>query len=119
MQVWFNGRTPAFQAGYVGSIPITCLVSIRYTCAIVAQLVERHLAKVETAGSSPVYRSLIRQRNSIKWRFRCFFLCAGLCDVNFPLKRRAGRAASRGKITPTRLRSSCSIPVKLFREAFL
>ena len=26
--------------------------------AIVAQLVERHLAKVETAGSSPVYRSL-------------------------------------------------------------
>ena len=24
--------------------------------AIVAQLVERHLAKVETAGSSPVYR---------------------------------------------------------------
>ena len=24
MQVWFNGRTPAFQAGYVGSIPITC-----------------------------------------------------------------------------------------------
>ena len=26
-------------------------------CAIVAQLVERHLAKVEIAGSSPVYRS--------------------------------------------------------------
>ena len=26
--------------------------------AIVAQLVERHLAKVEIAGSSPVYRSL-------------------------------------------------------------
>ncbi len=25
--------------------------------AIVAQLVERHLAKVEIAGSSPVYRS--------------------------------------------------------------
>ncbi len=24
MQVWFNGRTPAFQAGDVGSIPITC-----------------------------------------------------------------------------------------------
>ena len=24
LQVWFNGRTPAFQAGYVGSIPITC-----------------------------------------------------------------------------------------------
>lgn len=27
------------------------------TNAIVAQLVERHLAKVEIAGSSPVYRS--------------------------------------------------------------
>ena len=25
MQVWFNGRTSAFQAEYVGSIPITCL----------------------------------------------------------------------------------------------
>ncbi len=24
-QVWFNGRTSAFQAEYVGSIPITCL----------------------------------------------------------------------------------------------
>ena len=24
MQVWFNGRTSAFQAEYVGSIPITC-----------------------------------------------------------------------------------------------
>ena len=23
VRVWFNGRTPAFQAGYVGSIPIT------------------------------------------------------------------------------------------------
>ena len=22
--MWFNGRTLAFQAGYVGSIPITC-----------------------------------------------------------------------------------------------
>ncbi len=28
-----------------------------YIYAIVAQLVERHLAKVEIAGSSPVYRS--------------------------------------------------------------
>ena len=24
MQAWFNGRTPAFQAGNVGSIPIAC-----------------------------------------------------------------------------------------------
>ena len=59
MQAWFNGRTPAFQAGYVGSIPITrfeiTLISIKY--ARVAQLVERDLAKVEAAGSSPVSRS--------------------------------------------------------------
>ncbi len=27
LQVWFNGRTPAFQAGNVGSIPITCFES--------------------------------------------------------------------------------------------
>ena len=27
MQVWFNGRTSAFQAEYVGSIPITCSAS--------------------------------------------------------------------------------------------
>ncbi len=25
MQVWFNGRTPAFQASDEGSIPFTCL----------------------------------------------------------------------------------------------
>ena len=31
MQVWFNGRTSAFQAEYVGSIPITCsTISLRY-----------------------------------------------------------------------------------------
>ena len=33
--------------------------------AIVAQLVERHLAKVEIAGSSPVYRFFLLQ----------FYLC--------------------------------------------
>ena len=33
------------------------LVLKEWTYAIVAQLVERHLAKVEIAGSSPVYRS--------------------------------------------------------------
>ncbi len=26
-QAWFNGRTPAFQAGYVGSIPIACFAN--------------------------------------------------------------------------------------------
>ena len=26
MRVWFNGRTSAFQAEYVGSIPITCFI---------------------------------------------------------------------------------------------
>ena len=28
MQAWFNGRTPAFQAGYVGSIPIACFTTL-------------------------------------------------------------------------------------------
>ena len=67
MQVWFNGRTSAFQAEYVGSIPITCsqllnleswygnILYIIY--ARVAQLVEHDLAKVGAAGSSPVSRS--------------------------------------------------------------
>ena len=33
MQVWFNGRTSAFQAEYVGSIPITCSRSKDQKCA--------------------------------------------------------------------------------------
>ena len=40
------------------------------TNAIVAQLVERHLAKVEIAGSSPVYRSVRLVNESL----RAFFI---------------------------------------------
>ena len=84
MQVWFNGRTSAFQAEYVGSIPITCsqllnleswygnILYIIY--ARVAQLVEHDLAKVGAAGSSPVSRSLLKEweyfRNKV---FSLFF----------------------------------------------
>ena len=38
----------------------TCCMFLHAYYAIVAQLVERHLAKVEIAGSSPVYRSYER-----------------------------------------------------------
>lgn len=41
----------------------------REAFAVVAQLVERHLAKVEVAGSSPVNRSkvLLRQAAALGW----------------------------------------------------
>ena len=43
--------------------------------AIVAQLVERHLAKVEIAGSSPVYRSFLLPRKSCIFQdFGVFYL---------------------------------------------
>ena len=35
--------------------------------AVVAQLVERHLAKVEVAGPSPVYRSISYYGAIAKW----------------------------------------------------
>ena len=46
--------------------------------AIVAQLVERHLAKVETAGSSPVYRSYFYVAESHKmWGSAVFvYMCS-------------------------------------------
>jgi hypothetical protein len=44
-----------------------CTTLIRNGYAKVAQLVERDLAKVEVAGSNPVFRS------EIKHRQRCFF----------------------------------------------
>ena len=36
-------------------------------CAAVAHLVERHLAKVEVAGPSPVYRSISYYGAIAKW----------------------------------------------------
>jgi hypothetical protein len=51
-------RTPLFQGGDRGSIPRGSVESIRgREYAGIAQLVERNLAKVEVAGSSPVARS--------------------------------------------------------------
>ena len=43
--------------------------------AIVAQLVERHLAKVETAGSSPVYRFLFTAEFHKMWGSAVFAIC--------------------------------------------
>ena len=51
--MWFNGRTLAFQAESVGSIPITrFIVNIEH--AHIAQLVEHTLGKGEVTGSNPV-----------------------------------------------------------------
>ena len=47
MRVYFNGRTLAFQARYVGSIPIT-----RF--CVSGSVVEYRLAKARVAGSNPV-----------------------------------------------------------------
>ena len=50
LQVWFNGRTSAFQAENVSSILITCSL-----CAS-GSVVEYRLAKARVAGSNPVSR---------------------------------------------------------------
>ena len=55
LRVWFNGRTSAFQADDVGSIPITR--SKFY--AHVAQSVEHFLGKEEVTGSNPVMGSIL------------------------------------------------------------
>ena len=60
------------------SINITLVVK---TYARVAQLVERHLAKVEVAGSSPVSRSYYLEINSWALKMtsvRMLFFCVGL-----------------------------------------
>ena len=70
MQSSYNGLIiPACQAGDGSSILLLCSIMESYyknrwtkydSCsphAVVAQLVECHLAKVKVAGSSPVYRS--------------------------------------------------------------
>ena len=70
----YNGITPAFQAGDVGSIPIarfvvgflrrlvgvdcSVLALLMAMIAAVAQLVERVLGKDEVMGSSPISSSL-------------------------------------------------------------
>ena len=50
--VWFNGRTSAFQADDVGSIPVT-----RSMLAHIAQLVEHFLGREEVIGSTPIVGS--------------------------------------------------------------
>ena len=46
-RVQFNGRTPAFQAGYVGSIPITRLMSLQLSW------IEQRPSKPWVGGSNP------------------------------------------------------------------
>ena len=59
MRVWFNGRTPAFQAGHAGSIPATRLQVnlLVYRKCVSGSVVEHLLAKEGVAGSTPVSRS--------------------------------------------------------------
>ena len=47
MRVQFNGRTPAFQAGYVGSIPITRSLSLQLSW------IEQRPSKPWVGGSNP------------------------------------------------------------------
>lgn len=47
--------------------------------AIVAQLVERHLAKVEIAGSSPVYRSCESTAEAHEMWVSVIFMCLKSC----------------------------------------
>ena len=58
-----SANTPAFQAGKVGSIPTTrsilnkLIKNVEIIICGSGSMVERHLAKVDVAGSSPVFRS--------------------------------------------------------------
>lgn len=63
--------------------------------AIVAQLVERHLAKVETAGSSPVYRfgkETVNQRFTVSFAvpiitlYKAFYPIAAFLVINLVLQ---------------------------------
>ena len=56
MRVQFNGRTPAFQAGYVGSIPITRLdIAVFAVSHMCLQLswIEHRPSKPGVGGSNP------------------------------------------------------------------
>ena len=55
------------------------LLSQSSDLAIVVQLVVRHLAKVEVAGSSPVYRSRLNTAEACKVRVSAVFV--KLCTV--------------------------------------
>ena len=64
----------------VGSIPTGGTIS-----ADLAHLVERHLAKVEVAGSSPVIRSKTKGRPIWSAFFFCFWAVKGLLIRHEPL----------------------------------
>ena len=54
MRVQFNGRIPAFQAGRVGSIPITRSIKMRQQLSWIEQLP----SKQQVGGSSPSWRAI-------------------------------------------------------------
>ena len=53
MRVQFNGRTPAFQAGYVGSIPITRFLIGKLDMCSQLSWIEQRPSKPWVGGSNP------------------------------------------------------------------
>ncbi len=79
--------------------------------ADLAHLVERHLAKVEVAGSSPVIRSK-RKHHSFEW---CFLLdvlraCFGAPKLS-PQARRVVSCAQKSRAQPHRFHKPRGFPV--------
>ena len=69
LDTWVRFPSPALQ--------VIDLLHSKY--AIVVQLVLRHLAKVEVAGSSPVYRFFNAKRKPVKIRASAVFMCLKDC----------------------------------------
>lgn len=67
MRVQFNGRTSAFQADYVGSIPITRSIKMRQQLSWIEQLPSKQQAR----GSSPFWRAtlLLKEHRQHPLRF--------------------------------------------------
>ena len=65
MRAWRNGRRARFRIWCREACEFESRRPHQRTHAVVAQLVERHLAKVEVASPSLVYRSIVRGCNSM------------------------------------------------------
>ena len=70
------GRGGMADASDLGSGAVRCKSSslfVRTIYAVVAQLVERHLATVEVASPSLVYRSIKKARENVLFYFSLLF----------------------------------------------
>ena len=59
MRVQFNGRTPAFQAGYVGSIPITRFSVANRGMCLQLSWIEQRPSKPWVGGSNPFRHAVV------------------------------------------------------------